>query len=291
MNELCFSDNRMGMQTPPHLVLSEPVFDMDAGSRSATTASSRKHDAPPSLYDEAALYDAVVQPGPCEVFYREVAHGQRGPVLELACGTGRLTLPIARDGHEVVGLDTSRTMLAAAKRKAREQVLPVRFLLGDMRDFELGQRFGTVIISCNSLAHLTQTEEVRACLAAVRRHLMPAGVLAFDVVRPDLGLLSRPEGEVRRLDLGPNPSSAVEAEEVASYDPIAQVRVAQWYVRHSEGEARPMAPLVLRQFFPQELPLLLEAGGFELTARYGDFARNPLGPESLNQICLARVAG
>jgi hypothetical protein len=52
-----------------------------------------------------------------------------------------------------------------------------------------------------------------------------------------------------------------------------------------------MAPLVLRQFFPQELPLLLEAAGLEMMARWGDFARNPLAPGSLNQVCLARAAG
>jgi SAM-dependent methyltransferase len=210
-------------------------------------------------------------------------------VLELACGTGRLTLPIARDGHDVVGLDASRTMLAAAARKSAESGVRASFVLGDMRDFDLGRRFGLVIISCNSLAHLTETEDLRDCFAAVRRHLVSGGVLAFDVMMPDLRLLSLPRDEARRLDLGPNPASAIEAEEVAHYDPVGQLRVSHWRVRQPGGRELAMAPLALRQFFPRELPLLMEIGGLELVARYGDFARNPLEPNSLNQICVARA--
>jgi hypothetical protein len=146
-----------------------------------------------------------------------------------------------------------------------------------------------VVISCNSLAHLTLTEEVQACFACVRRHLELGGTLAFDVVRPDVGLLSRPEGEWTRLDLGRNPSSAIAMEERASYDPVAQVRTSHWRVRQPNFATRTVAPLVLRQFFPQELPLLLAAGGLGLVTRCGDFARNPLTASSLNQICLARA--
>ncbi|MBB5696141.1 SAM-dependent methyltransferase [Roseomonas pecuniae] len=179
-------------------------------------------------------------------------------------------------------------MLAVASRKAAAWGVRASFVLGDMRHFDLGRRFGLVIISCNSLGHLTDPGDLRACLTAVRRHLAPGGVLAFDVALPAPWLLARPEGEARRLDLGPNPASAIEAEETARYDPIRQVRVSHWRVRQGDGRQQVMAPLVLRQFFPQEIPLLLEAAGLELVARYGDFERQTLTAGSLNQICVAR---
>lgn len=256
-----------------------------AGGHSAALAK----EGPASLYDLAELYDAIVQPGPCEAFYREEARRWGGPVLELACGTGRLTLPLARDGHEVVGLDASGAMLEAARGKAAQLGLRPGFVLGDMRDFDLGRRFGLVVISCNSLAHLTDRDDLRACLAAVRRHLAPGGALAFDVVLPDPRILAQPEGVARRLDLGPNPASAIQAEEWAQYDAVRQVRVSHWSIRHPDGAEQAMAPLVLRQFFPQELPLLLEAEGLELVERHGDFARNPMEAWSLNQVCVARA--
>lgn len=254
---------------------------------------------PPSLYDLATLYDRVVRPGPCEAFYRDLARRAGGgtrpaPVLELACGTGRLTVPLARDGHEVVGLDASPAMLEAARAKAAAGDLRVTLVRGDMRSFVLRRSFALVVVSSNSLAHLTTSEDLRACLRRVRGHLAPGGLFAFDIVNPDVAALARSRAEGVRLDLGPNPSSAVEVEEVASYDPVRQVRTARWRVREpvpitgASGVAREMAPLRLRLIFPQELPLLLEAEGLELVARHGDFAGNPLTGESLNQVCLAR---
>jgi SAM-dependent methyltransferase len=243
-----------------------------------------------TLYDFADLYDAIVPPGPCEAFYLAEARRAGGAVLELGCGTGRLTLPLAREGLEVVGLDASARMLAAALRKAEGEGLAPTLLLGDMRDFDLGRRFALVIIPCNALAHLTATEEVLSCLAAIRRHLVPGGMLAFDVVLPKPGLLAEAEETWRRLDLGPNPASAIEAEERASYDPVTQIRTAHWRIRPPCGGGVVEACMALRQFFPAELPLLLRLGGFELVSRYGDFARNPLTRWGLNQICLARPA-
>ena len=243
--------------------------------------------APSSLYDLAEVYDAITPPGPCEPFYREEARRTGGPVLELACGTGRLTVPLAQDGHEVVGLDASPAMLARARQKAAEAGATAAFVSGDMRAFDLGRRFGFVLVSCNSLGHMTEPEDLQACLAAVRRHLAPGGVLAFDVVLPDPRNLIPPEGGVRRLDLGPNPASAIPGEERVEYDPVRQIRTASWRVRPGGRGWIDLAPLVQRQFFPHEVPLLLRAAGLELTARYGDFARNPLAPWSLNQVCLA----
>lgn len=278
------------MRTPVDQALNPALFDReDRECGGETIAMMPSEHELPSIYDRAELYDSIVPPGPCEAFYREEARRQRGGVLELACGTGRLTLPLALDGHDVVGLDLSRSMLAAAARKAAENGVQASFALGDMREFYLGRSFGLIIVSCNSLAHLIETEDLRSCLRSVRQHLAPGGVLAFDVVLPDPKLLGSPDGRTRRLDLGPNPSSAIRAEEVAYYDPVEQVRISQWSIRQSDAQVQTLAPLVLRQFFPRELPLLLEAEGLRLHARYGDFARNPMTPGSLNQICLARI--
>jgi len=240
-----------------------------------------------SIYDMADLYDAVVQSGPCEAFYRDLARRAAGPVLELACGTGRLAIPICAAGHEVTGLDNAPRMLARAAAKAERKGLRLSWLLGDMREFEIDQRFGLIVLSCNSLAHLTSPEDVRACLASVRRHLAPGGLFAFDVVLPDPRNLVATAP--RRLDRGPNPSSAIAAEEaVVRYDPVTQIRHAEWRLRPAGSTRAARIRLSLRQFFPQELPLLLELAGFQLIERYGDFARGELRSDSLNQICVAR---
>ncbi len=240
-----------------------------------------------TLYDLPQLYDLVVPPGRCEAFYCDIARQFGGSVLELACGTGRLTLPLGRAGHETVGLDRSRSMLALARSKAAREGLRIPFIQGDLRDFDLGTRFDLVIVSCNSLAHLTTNEELSACLGSIRGHLRPGGLLAFDVMNPKLrhlaeaqacpGKACRPLIEGYRLTI----------EDAAAYDPVQQVRTMRWCVARGGTPPRGLAPLRLRQIHPQELPLHLELAGLRLVSRYGDFDRSPLTPFSDNQICLA----
>ncbi|MBM0206568.1 class I SAM-dependent methyltransferase [Micromonospora sp. STR1s_5] len=239
-----------------------------------------------TIYDAPGLYDLLVPPGPCERFYRDLARRTGGPILELACGTGRLTLPLARDGHEVVGLDNSDPMLRAARSKAAEEDLAISFHKGDMRSFDLGTRFALVIVSCNSLCQLTETEDLTSCLRQVAVHLVPGGLLAFDVVNPRVADLAR--GRTLRIDPNPSRPDVQACEEQIAYDPVQQVRVLQWEV-HEGGDAPcRTAPMRLRTIFPQELLLLLEAVGLELATRYGDFDRNPLTGNSLNQVVIAR---
>lgn len=263
---------------------------MDHGLPVDAEIGPREELLTPSLYDDAELYDAIVNPGPCEAFYREEARRTGGAVLELACSTGRLTLPLARDGHAAVGLVASQEMLAVARCKAATAGVVPAFVHGDMRDFELGRRFAIVVVSCNSPAHLHAAEDILACLRRVRCHLVPRGVLAFDVVNPDMGTLAWPADAARRLDAGPNPSSAIEVEELSHYDPVTQLRIARWCVRRPGDDEGTQLHLVLRLFFSQELPFLLGAAGLDLEVRYGDSARNPLTRGSLNQVCLARPA-
>ena len=233
------------------------------------------------IYDDPHLYDLLVPPGPCESFYRSVARCTGGPVLELACGTGRLTIPLAGDGHHVVGLDISECMLGRARAKAAEAGVTLSLVQGDMRAFDLGQRFAIVIVSCNSLGHLTSNEELRSCFSAIQRHLAPGGLLAFDINSPRMRDL---EG-ARGITLDP---TSITLEEAFCYDPINQLRVSEWSITEPAQNAREFAPVILRQIFPQELLLLLEAAGLELAARYGDFDRNALTGDSLNQVCIAR---
>jgi ubiquinone/menaquinone biosynthesis C-methylase UbiE len=122
-------------------------------------------------------------------FYLELAReaaalGQ--PVLELGCGTGRVTIPIAQAGVEVVGLDNAPAMLNVARRKAAAAALDVRWVQGDMRSFALDQRFGLVIIPFRSFLHLLTEADQLNCLACIRKHLLPGGRLALNFFAPKL---------------------------------------------------------------------------------------------------------
>jgi SAM-dependent methyltransferase len=128
------------------------------------------------LYDHPALYDALLPVGAHLPYYAELARQASGDILELACGTGQLTVPLAGAGVRIAGLDLSEPMLRTARERAATAKVSVEFVPGDMRNFSLGRQFALIFIARNSLLHLHSTDDILATFAAVRRHLMAGGI-------------------------------------------------------------------------------------------------------------------
>jgi SAM-dependent methyltransferase len=124
-------------------------------------------------------------------WYRRFAGDAKEPILELACGTGRLLSALAEDGHECVGVDLSRTMLDLARERISslppESCERVRLCEMDITDFQLPQRFHLVIIADNSFRELSTKDMQLRCLERVRHHLTPGGQLLVTVRRFDPG--------------------------------------------------------------------------------------------------------
>jgi SAM-dependent methyltransferase len=243
------------------------------------------------LYDHPALYDALLPGGAHVPHYAALADRHGGPVLELACGTGQIAVEIAARGHRTVGLDLSAAMLRAARERAGAAGAELRLVRGDMRRFELGERFGVVFIPRNSLLHCTATEDVLAVFHAVRSHLAPDGVFAFDVFNPDVRILATPPStRVHVMTVPTDAFGEVTVEATSDYDAATQVNRATWFVSTQAQRDAWVAPLHLRSIFPQELPLLLERGGFRLVSRHGDFSGAPFASHTPRQVCLCTAA-
>jgi SAM-dependent methyltransferase len=241
------------------------------------------------FYDHPDLYDALLPGGGHMPFYAELARQQGGAVLELACGTGQLAVPIAAQGRLVVGLDQSRPMLAAAGRRAATAGAVVEFVPGDMRDFTLARQFGLIFVARNSLLHLLTTEDLLATFAAVKRHLAPGGIFAFDIFNPNLRLLARPADQrFPVMQVTTEAFGLLTVEQTTRYDAATQVEYATWYVSTPDRPDAWVVPLTLRNIFPQELLLLLSSAGFELVARFGELSREPFGSASRIQLCVCR---
>src|SRR5262245_25847419 len=143
------------------------------------------------IYDLQSPYIAAGGPGEGDVaFYRRLAAEQGGPVLEIGCGTGRVSVPLAGDGFEVVGVDLSEPMLRQAE--ARRASLPpavatkLTFVQGDMTTLDLGRKFALIITPSRVFQFALTTAAQRAALGAMRRHLRPGGRLVLDLFDPRL---------------------------------------------------------------------------------------------------------
>ena len=106
-------------------------------------------------------------------FYTKWCRQASGEVLELCCGTGRLTIPLRQAGVPVTGLDFTPSMLERAQEKARQAGIDVDLVAGDMRNFDLGRTFGLIFIPFNSLQNTYSRPDLESVFAAVRRHLQP----------------------------------------------------------------------------------------------------------------------
>lgn len=115
-------------------------------------------------------------------FYLGALGELRGDVLELACGTGRISLPLARAGLRLVGLDHARAVLERARRKAREENLEIEFIVGDAVETRLERRFEAVFMAYNSIS-LIENERVLGLAENISRHLTPTGRFLFDLTR------------------------------------------------------------------------------------------------------------
>lgn len=247
-----------------------------------------------AFYSHARLYDLMFPGrGPAVDFYRTAADRQGGHVLELGCGTGHLLIPIASGGHPCVGLDFSPDMLAEARRKADERGIAVEWMRGDMRTFDLGRTFDFVFIAANSLLHLHEADDLVSCFRSVRRHLAPGARLVFDVFNPSVRMLAEADG-VRRtresLAFTDPEHGEVSVDVAEIYDPAAQVTRGTWHLSTGSERDFVVAPLEVRNIFPQELPLLLSLGGLRLLERFGDWSGRPFAADAPLQLCVCESA-
>jgi SAM-dependent methyltransferase len=216
-------------------------------------------------------------------------------VLELACGTGRCLLPLAALGHSVTGLDVSPAMLDLARRKVADAGLGdrVTLLSGDMRDFDLGRRFGLVFIALNSLMHLESRQEQRQALACAGRHLAPGGRLVVDLFNPDAALPEpSQEGQLFLHCLKVLPGGVhllhFQSPRVDRGEQV--VSMANYYDEiQPDGQVRRhVAPFTLRYLTRGEVELLVPQAGLELEGLYGSYDLDPFEGDSPRLIAVGR---
>jgi SAM-dependent methyltransferase len=231
-------------------------------------------------------------------FYENLAQAVDGAILELGAGTGRVAIPLAEAGYEVVGIDTSATMLARARANLEATKLPkgasVELFQADMTSFDLGRKFGLVVVAANTLQHLLTTRDQRDCFERVRTHLDVGGMFSFSVRSPlsvewDDNAHTPLLFEWARVD----PDSGETVMKMVAGHAYPERQVRQWTYIYDRVAAdgivrRSVFATELRYSSQAELTLLLQQCGFRVTHVYGDYDLAPVG-QGDNLVFVARA--
>jgi len=208
------------------------------------------------------------------------------PVLELACGTGRITIPIAEEGIQITGLDISEPMLSQAKRKAAIKGINVGWIKADCRNFKLNKKFNLIFFPFNSIAHLQDLESTKSCFSCVKMHLKDKGRFIIDVFNPRLDILIRDPSKLYPVAEYPDPDGkgTVVITENSTYDAATQINRIKWYYKIGIQTKEVVEELNMRIFYPQELDALLFYNGFTIEVKFGNYDETPLESTSPKQL-------
>jgi SAM-dependent methyltransferase len=247
-------------------------------------------------YDESPVVSGRLQD---VAFYRDAAREFGDPVLELGCGTGRITMALAEAGKRITGLDLSERMLERAVKKraglrveARERVHLVQ---GDMAHFDLGEKFRLVIIPFRPFQHLLEVQQQMDCLDCVRKHLAPGGRLILDVFQTDAERMHDPVHMREQLVTEYKTTDGRQvriSERVAAFHRAEQRNDVEmiFSIAHPGGrKERLVFAWTLRYFFRYEVAHLLARCWFQVAAEYGNFDRTAIRGDSPEMIFVAQA--
>lgn len=164
-------------------------------------------------------------------FYKKWLLKNKGSqILELGCGTGRLTIPIAKDGYDITGIDFTSSMLEQAKVKASRAGLDIEFIQADMRTLDLPEKFDLIFIPFNSIHHLYKNEDLFKAFKVIKQHLKEGGLFLLDCFNPNIQFIVEGEKGIKEItDYTTTDGRKVLIKQKMQYEGKTQINRIEWH--------------------------------------------------------------
>ncbi|WP_026908434.1 class I SAM-dependent DNA methyltransferase [Paucisalibacillus globulus] len=236
-------------------------------------------------YENPILYD-FENDGYTEdvAFLLKCAKKEKGVIIDLACGTGRATIPLAEKGLNLIGVDIHAGMLEQAKKKSSN--LAIHWVEQDCTKLTLNSNSKLMYMVGNSFQHFLTNQEQDQLLTSIYNHLDADGIFIFNTRFPSKEELLQPaEEEFWKSYTDPSSGQHVDVYTISEYDSLKQV---QHYttIRRAQNETESSTGISLRYVFPQEIQRLAEANGFRILNMFSDWKEAPITGESMEMICV-----
>ncbi len=248
---------------------------------------------PDDIFFNGDMYESQFTywwPGPDVRFWIDLAKEFGPRVLELACGTGRVTIPVFESGVHADGIDFSESMLSVARKHAESKSLKIGFMEGDLRSLPFNDRYDLMYLPTATFSHLLTRVDVEAFLSGVRKGLHPSGILALDMHNPMRVFLKTwplPPASSERSFAHRVTGETIRLSTTHEYLSDTQIFVVKNHYTFADGSTKD-GDIVIRLYFPAELKDLLYYNGFEVWRAYGDYTRGDFNSNSERYVVLAR---
>ncbi len=223
-------------------------------------------------------------------FWLDLADRSGGPILELGCGTGRVTLPLAQHNQAVFALDNDPFMLRFLQEKqSRQSSLRIYPFLADMTAFHLDQTFDSIVLPCNTISTLTPIQR-RHLFNQVSRHLTDSGVFTASLPNPEL-LSTLPVYSASELDeIIEHPIDHEPVQISSEWRRSKGIFSLTWHYDHLSADGRVERMNIQVQHSLDRLASYrddLDSQGLKILEVYGNFDCSPYSPDSPNLILAA----
>jgi len=217
-------------------------------------------------------------------------------VLELGCGSGRVSIPLAQGGSSVWGMDREESMLEVARANLAKEPEPVQkrvsLFQADMTRFQLATRFGAVICPCNTFSVLTASER-KDVWQRVAEHLISQGVFAISLPNPTLLVRYKNQTETESVQeaIFPHPQTGNPVQVSSAIESVEEGVIWRWHYDHllPDGQVERLTMSTKHYYTPLEVyEREMREIGFHLRGLYGDFEKGQFSPESLYLILVVQ---
>lgn len=241
------------------------------------------------------IFYSAADPGDIE-FYHGLCEASGGPILEIGVGTGRIALPLAERGMEIVGIDLYEPMLKVAQQTALDRAPlsgSLKLIQADMKNFDLNRQFPVVTIPARTLLLATSEEEQIRTLCSAAKHLEPDGTLAFNLFYPDPEMLADNPDEEFLLEVVEKPDGGRYVLTAKNqFDLNLQMnhgtQIAEELDAKGKVLRREELGVVVRYLYPDQVIAMCDLVGLDVIEMWGDFEGGELDEDSDEIVVLAR---
>ncbi|WP_284141231.1 class I SAM-dependent methyltransferase [Virgibacillus sp. LDC-1] len=241
-------------------------------------------------YNDPILYDQENESYNEDIpFLLKWASKQQGTIIDLACGTGRATIPLANKGYKLIGVDIHSGMLDQAKNKSSKNNLPIEWVEQDCTQLNLNLKSSLIYTTGNSFQHFLTNESQDGLLSSVNRHLEVGGKFIFGTRFPSVEELLQPSSEEYwRTYFDSETLNEVDVYTISDYDSLNQVQNYETIRKYKNNDGEIVnerrTNISLRYVFPKEMERILLANGFKILNVYKDWNETPITNDSYEMI-------